>query len=132
MFFAGLADMSPERGAHQIGALYYAENWEDPRSFEPCLFVDTTSAHDTWLHGIAAYELFRGGLSSFPYVRHYEALSHLRGIEAGFDRAVALAVPEEARRVCVSGFEDGLPFPVTTAASIVTHQDASQSRARVF
>jgi N-acetylglucosamine malate deacetylase 1 len=121
VFYAGLADMWPDRRNHLITALYYGENWEDPRGFEPELYVDTTAGHDGWLRGARAYELFRGGLSSFPYVRHYEALSILRGTQAGCSHATAFAVPPEARRVCVDTLGAGIPFPVLTAASIVVH-----------
>lgn len=119
VFYAGLADLSPGRANHPITALYYGENWEDPRGFQPSLYVDTTAGHQTWLRALRAYELFRGGLSSFPYLRHYEALAVVRGTEAGFDYAKAFGVPPEALRIRMAGFDQCIPFPVTTGASII-------------
>ena len=128
VFYAGLADMWPDRANHLITALYYGENWEDPRRISAGFDVDTTAGHDGWLGGVRAYELFRGGLSSFPYVRHYEALATLRGTQAGSAYpATAFAVPPESRRVCVEGFTKSIPFPAQTAASIVVHPEEAPS-----
>jgi LmbE family N-acetylglucosaminyl deacetylase len=127
VFYAGLADMWPDRINHLITALYYGENWEDPRGFQPDLYVDTTSGHHGWLRGVRAYELFRGGLSSFPYVEHYEALATLRGTQAGCARATTFTVPPESRRVRVGGFGTSIPFPAVTAASIVVHPEETRS-----
>jgi LmbE family N-acetylglucosaminyl deacetylase len=121
VFYAGLADVWPDRRNHLIRALYFGENWEDARGFHPDLYVDTTDGHEQWLGALQAYELFRGGLSSFPYVSYYAALATVRGAECGCTYAKAFAVPDEARRVVVRSLDRGIPLPVTTAASIVVH-----------
>jgi LmbE family N-acetylglucosaminyl deacetylase len=121
IFYAGLADVWPDRRNHLIRALYFGENWEDARGFHPDLYVDTTAGHEQWLGALRAYELFRGGLSSFPYARYYAALAAVRGAECGCVYAKAFAVPEEARRVVVGSLSHGVPLPVTTAASIIVH-----------
>jgi LmbE family N-acetylglucosaminyl deacetylase len=121
VFYTGLADLWPDRRNHLITALYFAENWEDARGFRPDLYVDTSAGHERWLRSLEAYELFRGGLSSFPYVRYYESLAVVRGAECGCAFAKAFAVPDEARRVVVRDLKQEIPLPVTTAASIVVH-----------
>jgi LmbE family N-acetylglucosaminyl deacetylase len=123
VFYAGLADLWPDRRNHLVSALYFGENWEDARGFRPDLYIDTSAGHERWLRSLEAYELFRGGLSSFPYARYYESLAVVRGAECGCALAKAFAVPEEARRVIVRNLEHEIPFPVTTAASIVVQPE---------
>jgi N-acetylglucosamine malate deacetylase 1 len=125
VFFAGLADLWPDRPPHIVKAVYCAENWEDKRSFSPDLYIDTSRGHDTWLEALRCYELFRGGLATFPYVRYYEALAIVRGAECGTRYAKAFSVPPEARRTVVSGLAGEIPLQVTTGASIIARaQDA--------
>jgi len=121
VFYAGLADLWPDRRNHLVSALYFGENWEDARGYRPDLYVDTTEGHERWLRSLEAYELFRGGLSSFAYARYYSALAVVRGAECGCAYAKTFAVPDEARRVVVRGLDREIPLPVTTAASIVVH-----------
>lgn len=128
VFYAGLPTMQRASPAHAPRALYFAENWEDPHDYRPILYVDTAEGHEEWLRAIAAYELFRGGLSSFPYRRYYEALATLRGIEIGATYAKTFAVPAEALRLKLQGFADDIPFPVTTGASIIVRTTASEPR----
>ena len=119
VFYAGLPTMKRPLPAHGPQALYFTENWEDPYDYRPAIYVDSTEGYKQWLRAIEAYELFRGGLSSFPYRRYYEALATLRGIEVGVAYAKTLAVPADALRLRVPGFADNIPFPVTTGASII-------------
>ena len=121
VFFAGLADLWPERRQHLVRAIYFAENWEDKRNFTPDLYIDTSRGHEVWLSALQCYELFRGGLSSFPYVRYYEALAVVRGAESGTRHAKAFTVPHEARRTVVPGLVQHVPLEVTTGSSIITH-----------
>lgn len=120
-FFAGLADLWPGRRQHQVRAIYFAENWEDKRNFLPSLYIDTSQGHEAWLTALRCYELFRGGLSSFPYTRYYAALTVVRGAESGTSHAKAFAVPPEANRIIASGLLGPVPLEVTTASSIITH-----------
>jgi hypothetical protein len=121
VFYAGLGALSRPLPAHTVRALYFGENWEDPRDFRPTLYVDTSAGHEQWLRAIQAYELFRGGLSSFPYRRYYEALATIRGAEAGCDYAKAFTTLPEALRTRISGFDAAIPYPLTTASSIIVH-----------
>jgi SIS domain len=66
VFYAGLADLWPGRPRHIVQAVYFAENWEDKRDFAADLYIDTSRGHATWLQALRCYELFRGGLSTFP------------------------------------------------------------------
>jgi LmbE family N-acetylglucosaminyl deacetylase len=119
VFYAGLAD--PGRPRHIVKAVYFAENWEDKRDFAPDLYIDTSRGHATWLEALRCYELFRGGLSAFPYVRYYEALAVVRGAEIGTDYAKAFSVPPEARRTVLPGLLGEIPLQVTTGSSIIAH-----------
>jgi N-acetylglucosamine malate deacetylase 1 len=119
VFYAGLADLWPGRPRHIVKAVYVAENWEDQRGFAPDLYIDTSRGHATWLEALRCYELFRGGLSTFPYVRYYEALAVVRGAESGTDYAKAFSVPPEARRTAVPGLLGEIPLQVITGSSII-------------
>jgi N-acetylglucosamine malate deacetylase 1 len=119
VFLAGLADMWPGRPRHNVAALYFAENWEDKRNFAPDLYIDTSRGQAAWLEALRCYELFRGGLSTFPYVRYYEALAVVRGAESGTQHAKAFGVPPEARRIVVPGLLGEIPLPVITGSSII-------------
>lgn len=126
VFYAGLADLWPGRPRHIVKAVYFAENWEDKRDFAPDLYIDTSRGHATWLEALRCYELFRGGLSTFPYVRYYEALAVVRGAESGTDYAKAFSVPPEARRTLVPGLLGEIPLQVTTGSSIIAHAHDTQ------
>src|SRR5579875_535097 len=91
IFYAGLPAIDRPAGpAHAVRELFYAENWEDAKQFEPDTYLDCTDVYDTWLFAAQSYELFRGGLSSFRYADYYEALTITRGALGGFPRAIAL------------------------------------------
>ena len=93
-------DGEPWRGVRSV---WYAENWEDKPGFEPYVFVDVTSAMETWREAVSKYEFARGIISGFPYIDYYTALATVRGAEAWKGKAVAFAVEEHARRRVVDG-----------------------------
>jgi N-acetylglucosamine malate deacetylase 1 len=130
VFYAGLADLRPGRPRHIVKAVYFAENWEDKRDFAPDLYIDTSRGHATWLEALRCYELFRGGLSTFRYVRYYEALAVVRGAESGTDYAKAFSVPPEARRTAVPGLLGEIPLQVITGSSIIAHAPGTQGGRR--
>lgn len=91
VFYAALPSIERPAGpAHGIRRMYYAENWEDAMQYEPDTYLDTTEAFETWRNAAGAYELFRGGISTFRYADYYEALATTRGALGGFRRAIAL------------------------------------------
>lgn len=98
LFYAALPAFQRRHPAHRARAVYFAENWEDPTGFEPSVYVDVTAVFLDYLKAIQAYELFRGGISSFPYARYYEALGTTRGCLGGYEKAVALMTPPGAGR----------------------------------
>jgi N-acetylglucosamine malate deacetylase 1 len=130
VFYAGLADLWPSRSRHIVKAVYFAENWEDKRVFAPDLYIDTSRGHATWLQALQCYELFRGGLSSFPYLRYYEALAVVRGAESGTHYAKAFSVPPHSRRTVVPGLLGEIPLPVITGSSIITPAPGTQGGQR--
>jgi LmbE family N-acetylglucosaminyl deacetylase len=91
VFFAALPSVELKGGpAHAAKQLYYAENWEDARHFDPDTYLDVTPVFDAWKHAASAYQLFRGGISSFRYADYYEALAVTRGALGGFPKAEAM------------------------------------------
>ncbi len=89
---------APYRG---VRGVYYAENWEDPDGFQPYLFVDVTGEFEQWQQAVRAYQLVRGGVSTFPYFDYYSSLARVRGALAGRRYAVALDVDQPAKKVVV-------------------------------
>lgn len=75
-----------------VRGIYFAENWEDTEGFEPYLYVDVSESLETWREAVTAYEFVRGGISNFPYLDYYTALSTVRGAEAREKHAVAFDV----------------------------------------
>jgi LmbE family N-acetylglucosaminyl deacetylase len=98
LFFAGLPAFRRAHPAHRPARVYYAENWEDMEGFRPEVYLDVTDVFDRYVEALHAYSLFRGEVSSFPYVQWYRGTSEMRGAEAGFGRAVALMVRQGVRR----------------------------------
>ena len=86
-------------GAHRgVRAVWYAENWEDREGFRPFLYLDATGSLERWKEVVGKYQLFRGGVVSYPYVEYYEALARVRGAEAGKKYAVAFEVESYAKK----------------------------------
>jgi LmbE family N-acetylglucosaminyl deacetylase len=89
------SERAPFRG---VRGVFYAENWEDPEGFEPYVYVEVTEEIEAWRRCVTQYEFIRGGISEFPYLDYYTALSRVRGAEAGRPLAVAFDVPPMARK----------------------------------
>jgi hypothetical protein len=60
--------------------------------------VDVTEDLEAWKQCVTRYEFIRGGVSPFPYLDYYEALSRVRGAEAGKRHAVAFNVDEMSKK----------------------------------
>lgn len=97
IFYASLPGFRSELQKHSVPALYFCENWEDPKGFEPRVYVDFSDHFDTWVESIMIHEFVRGrGLpSDYPYADYYKALARIRGIEAGFKYAEAFMHEED-------------------------------------
>ncbi|MBO3802794.1 MAG: PIG-L family deacetylase [Candidatus Brockarchaeota archaeon] len=96
VFFASLPGFG-DLPRHSVRALYFCENWEDPKGFEPKVYADFSDSFDAWVEAIMVHEFVRGrGLpSDYPYADYYKALARLRGIEAGFEYAEAFMLDED-------------------------------------
>jgi LmbE family N-acetylglucosaminyl deacetylase len=82
-----------------VRAIYYTENWEDPESFKPYVYVDVSNELEAWKKAVTQYQFIKGGISSFPYLEYYEALARVRGAEAGTRYAIAFDIdPFEKKR----------------------------------
>lgn len=108
VFYAALRTIERPLPRHGIRALYYADNWEDQPGFVPDVVVAIDDeSFEAWRQCCSAYQLFRGGVSSFRYRDYYEALATTRGCVAFTERANAFMLWEEQR---VRGGE-WLPLP---------------------
>jgi LmbE family N-acetylglucosaminyl deacetylase len=81
-----------------VRSILFTENWEDPEGFYPYLYVDAAEFRDVWREAVQAYELFRGGVSSFDYVSYYDGLGQVRGAQVGAAWAQAFGVWPWAQR----------------------------------
>jgi LmbE family N-acetylglucosaminyl deacetylase len=81
-----------------VKKLVFTENWEDPEGFTPYLYVDVTEFREAWRDAVQAYELFRGGVSSFNYLGYYDGLGQVRGAQVGVGWAQAFGLSPWAQR----------------------------------
>lgn len=93
IFYAALPAIERDWPAHRVGALYFAENWEDMDGFRADVYLDASDVWEEYLEVLRSHELMRGGISAFRYLEYYDALGTVRGCLAGFRKAVALMVP---------------------------------------
>lgn len=92
MFYAALPSIVRENPAWEAMGPYLAENWEDVPGYTPQIYFDISLVYDRWIEATKSYQLFRGGVSGFDYIRYYEALTALHGAEAGFRAAQTLSL----------------------------------------
>ncbi len=98
-FYAGLPAFQRPLPHHWVGPIYYGENWEDLREFQPEVYVEVLPEDiDVWERAMRCYALFRGEVATFPYLDYYKALARTRGCEVGWGLAETYAVPPESRR----------------------------------
>lgn len=90
----------PYRG---VRAVWYAENWEDAEGFRPYIYVDVSGLIPKWREAVASYEFVRGGISSFPYLDYYTALTTVRGAEARKGQAEAFEIDPIGKKRVVDG-----------------------------
>jgi len=93
LLLASLPSFPSQHPAHRgVRRVLYTENWEDKDGFTPYTYFDIADSLDAWEKSVKEYELFRGGISSFPYLNYYRSLSVVRGAESGFAHAIAFDV----------------------------------------
>lgn len=78
--------------------VYYADNWEDARDFQPFVYVDVSAEMPDWERAVKAFAIGRGE-GGFPYWDWYAARTRLHGIAIGVAHAQAFAVEPEGMRV---------------------------------
>jgi LmbE family N-acetylglucosaminyl deacetylase len=102
-FYAGLPAFRREYPAHWVPTLYYGENWEDLRGYQPEVYLEVLEEDiAVWERAMRCYALFRGEVSRFAYLDYYRALARTRGCEIFKEYAVTFAVPPDARRRVLS------------------------------
>ncbi|MGO9274375.1 MAG: PIG-L deacetylase family protein [Terriglobia bacterium] len=98
MFYAGLPAISRKKPAHNVGRLFFADNWEDAKGFAADTYLDITPVFEHWLEACAAFPMWRGE-TGFRYNDYYGALAVERGCLSGYKYAVALmSLPEQLAR----------------------------------
>jgi LmbE family N-acetylglucosaminyl deacetylase len=97
MFYAGLPSLPRPHAAHTPARLYFAENWEDARGFEPDTFLDITPVVEPWKRACAVFPMWRGETGLIRYNDYYSSLAVMRGALAQFDYALALMSDPENR-----------------------------------
>lgn len=99
VLLASLEGVVTAHPAHRgVRGVYYAENWEDPESFAPYIFVGVADEMTQWRAAVTKYEFVGGTISSFPYLSYYEALATVRGAVAGKGKAVAMDIDEFGKK----------------------------------
>lgn len=97
-----LASLEGVKTAHAayrgVRGIWYAENWEDPESFHPYMYVDVSGFIPRWREAVSKYEFIHGGISGFRYLDYYTALATLRGAEARREAAVAFDIDDMGKR----------------------------------
>ena len=96
VFYAGLAAISRQDPAHNVGKVFYGENWEDISNFQPDTYLDISGVYERWLEGCDAFPMWRGE-TGFRYNDYYRSLAVMRGCLSGFQYAVALMSDPEER-----------------------------------
>jgi N-acetylglucosamine malate deacetylase 1 len=79
--------------------IYFTENWEDKDEFQPYVYYDISNSINDWEKCVKKYELFRGGISDFPYFDYYKSLFRLRGCESGYKYACAFDIEALGKKV---------------------------------
>ncbi|MBN9503947.1 MAG: hypothetical protein BGO01_03165 [Armatimonadetes bacterium 55-13] len=103
IFYAGLPAFKRDLPHHWCGRYLHGENWEDQRGYVPETFLEVTQEDiDVYEKAMLSYGLFRGEVSTFPYLEYYKSLARTRGCEVGLPFAVTFAVPADQRRKRVS------------------------------
>jgi LmbE family N-acetylglucosaminyl deacetylase len=109
LFYAALPAFRRSQPAHWVRRHYFGENWEDLQGYEPEMYLPVLLEDIAlWEQAMRCYALFRGEVSSFPYLDYYRALARTRGCEIGSEFAVTFAVPPSSRRRRVQALTD--PF----------------------
>ncbi|HEY0867908.1 MAG TPA: PIG-L family deacetylase [Fimbriimonas sp.] len=99
IFYAALPAFPRALPPHWVGRVFYGENWEDLRGYVPEVFLEALPEDmEVWERAMRCYALFRGEVSTFPYLDYYRALCRSRGCEVGYEFASTFSVPPESHR----------------------------------
>jgi LmbE family N-acetylglucosaminyl deacetylase len=94
LFYAALPSLKRRDPPHSVRSIYFPENWEDMDGWRADIYLDVTEIWEQYLEMLKTHELMRGGISTFRYFDYYNALGTTRGCLGGFQKAVALMVPD--------------------------------------
>jgi len=94
MFYAGLPALDRRHPPHEVGKLFFADNWEDANSFTADIYLDITTVFESWQEACAVFPMWRGE-NGFRYNDYYQSLAVTRGCLCNCKYAVALMSPAE-------------------------------------
>lgn len=86
-------EFKPQIPVHKVSSLFFGENLEDLEGFFPTVYVNISNVYDAWIQSLKSYELFRGGITKYPYDSYYTTAAITRGIEANVRYAQAFMLP---------------------------------------
>lgn len=89
IFYAGLPAIQRKLPAHSANTLYFADNWEDAKGFEPDTYLDISPIYDNYLEACGYFPMWRGE-NGFRYNDYYRSLTVMRGALSNYRYAVAL------------------------------------------
>lgn len=104
-YYAGNSGFVRPAPAHACPKLYFAENWEDAKDFQPYLYVDISQGYELWRREVAKH-WFVTHSTDYRYLEYYDALSICRGCEGGYARAQAFMVRDQFSRVKCAALTD--------------------------
>ena len=87
-----------------LKGFFFTENWEDKDEFNPYVYYDISDTIKDWEKCVKKYQLFRGGISDFPYFDYYKSLFRLRGCEIGVDYACCFDIESIKKKVKINSF----------------------------
>lgn len=90
-YYAANFGFERELPAHSGMQLFFTENWEDAKEFQPYVYMDITRGYEIWYEAVKKH-WFVTHSKDFRYLEYYDALSICRGCEAGMGRAQTFMV----------------------------------------
>jgi len=96
VFYAGLPAITRKLPAHNVGMIYYANNWEDAEGFAADTFLEITPVYQEWIDACAMFPMWKGE-NGFRYNDYYASLAIGQGCLSNFERAVSFKSAEEQR-----------------------------------
>lgn len=96
IFYAGLPALTRGEPAHEVRALFFADNWEDADNFVADTYLDITPVFQQYLGACSIFPMWRGE-TGFRYNDYYSSRAVECGCLSRCRQAVALMSPAGQR-----------------------------------